>query len=81
MNSFYPPFQKIIKIGNFKIVDVKIELFISASFTAMLFDMDGNHYDNRVYKLTEPEYVLWGSDDNYLVKYVKDALKKESETV
>jgi hypothetical protein len=79
MNSFYPPFQKTIKINQFKIVDIKVELFKSASFTAMLFDMDGNHYDNRVYKLTEEEYILWGSDDNYLVKYVKDKLAKESQ--
>lgn len=78
MNNFYPPFQKSIKINQFRIVDIKVEIFKTASFTALLFDMDGNHHDNRVYNLTEEEYIQWGSDDNYLIKYVKDRLQKES---
>jgi predicted HAD superfamily phosphohydrolase YqeG len=75
---FYPQVVKVVKINQFKIVDVKIDLFKSASYTALLYDVDDNLCDSRFYTLTEDEYSQWYNDDNYLIKITKDKLQQES---
>lgn len=78
--TFYPPITKSIKINSFKIVDVKVDLFDKAYFRVLLYDIDGNLCDNKFYQLTPEEYSEWGSDDQYLVKYVKSKLSEQEET-
>jgi hypothetical protein len=75
--TFYPPINRIVKINSFKIVDVRIDLFEKATFRVLLFDADGKLADNKFYQLTPEEYSEWGTDDQYLVKYVKTKLSEQ----
>jgi len=78
LTPFYPQLSKTIKINQFKIVDVKINLFESAEFRVLLYDINNNLCDSRFYQLTKEEYLLWGADDTYLTKYAKKKLEQES---
>lgn len=79
LNAFYPQIQKVIKINQFKIADVKIELFKTASFTVLLYDINDQLCDSRFYNLTEEEYKQYGTDDNYLIKIAKERLQQECQ--
>jgi len=78
-NTFYPPIIKSVKLNTFRITDVKIKLFESATFTVLLFDQDNKLCDGRYYTLNTEEYLQWNADDSWLVKWVKNKLQQESE--
>ena len=78
---FYPQMCKVVKINQFKIVDVKIDLFKSASFTVLLYDINDQLCDSRFYTLSQEEYSKWFNDDSYLVKVAKDKLSTESQNL
>ena len=77
-NTFYPPIIKSVKLNTFRITDVKIKLFESATFTVLLFDQDNKLCDGRYYELNTEEYLQWNADDSWLVKWVKTKLQQES---
>jgi hypothetical protein len=77
-NTFYPPIIKSVKLNTFRITDVKIKLFESATFTVLLFDQDNKLCDGRYYELDTEEYLQWNADDSWLVKWVKTKLQEES---
>jgi len=79
MITFYPPINKIIKINQFQIVDVKISLFEKANFRVLLYDTDGILTDNRYFELDTEQYLQWNSDDRWLINYVKSKLQDESQ--
>jgi hypothetical protein len=79
MITFYPPINKIIKINQFQIVDVKISLFEKANFRVLLYDTDGKLTDNKFFELNTEEYLQWNSDDRWLINYVKSRLQDESQ--
>ena len=60
---FYPQMAKVVKINQFKIVDVKIDLFKTASFSVLLYDINDQLCDSRFYELTELQYSQWFNDD------------------
>jgi hypothetical protein len=76
---FYPQMAKVVKINQFKIVDVKIDLFKTASFSVLLYDINDQLCDSRFYELTELQYSQWFNDDSYLVKLAKDKLTAEAQ--
>jgi len=78
-NTFYPPIIKSVKLNTFRITDVKIKLFESASLTVLLFDQDNNLCDSRFYELDIESYLEWNADDSWLVKWVKNKLQNETE--
>ena len=80
LSVFYPQISKVVKINQFKVVDVKVELFKKATFTALLYDINDNLCDSRFYELTEQEYTEWFNDDTYIIKYVKDKLSAEAQS-
>jgi len=81
LSVFYPQIAKVVKINQFKVVDVKVELFKKATFTALLYDINDNLCDSRFYELTEQEYTEWFNDDTYIIKYVKDKLSAEAQSL
>lgn len=78
-NTFYPPILKTVKLNTFRITDVKIKLFESASLTVLLFDQDNKLCDSRFYELDTETYLQWNADDQWLVKFVKAKLQQESD--
>ena len=81
LSIFYPNITKVVKINQFRITDVKIELFKKASYSVLLFDINNQLCDSRFYELTEEEYGKWFNDDNYLVKLTKDKLSEEAQNL
>jgi len=81
LSTFYPQITKVVKINSFKIVDVKIDLFKSASYSVLLYDINNQLCDSRFYELTEEEYGKWFNDDNYLIKITKDKLSAEAQNL
>ena len=81
LSIFYPNITKVVKINQFKIVDVKIDLFKSASYSVLLYNTNNELCDSRFYQLTEEQYSQWFNDDNYLVKITKDKLSLEGQNL
>jgi hypothetical protein len=78
-NFFYPPICKNVKINSFRIIDVKVRLFESASFSVLLYDTENNLCDSRHYEMPTCDYELWYNDDTYIIKWAKNKLQEESE--
>jgi hypothetical protein len=75
---FETPITKttIIEYNRFKIKNIVIELNASAKIVVLIFPSDESK-DSVICKTIEmsPEdYALWGTDDTYIVNYVKDKL-------
>jgi hypothetical protein len=79
--SFYPQLSKVVKINQFQIDNIKIKLFESASFTVLLYDVNEILCDSRYFELSKDEYLQWGQDDGYLIKYVKTKLAEECKNI
>ena len=80
LNIFYPPFKKEIKINQFDVKVVELNLFKNAKLAVCLHDEDNNPVDWRYYQLDNDDYSNWnGSDDSYIVNYVKRKLREETE--
>ena len=50
--------------------------FTSAGVACMLYDANDKAVENRVYLLDGNDFLSWGSDDKYLVEWVKQKLKE-----
>jgi hypothetical protein len=48
--------------------------FIKASILVMLFDENDKLIDNRIYIIEGEDFLNWGTDDKYLVNWVKNKL-------
>jgi len=75
---FETPITKtnIIEYNRFKIKNILVELNSSAKIVVLVFPSDESK-DSVICKTIEmpPEdYALWGTDDNYIVNYIKDKL-------
>jgi hypothetical protein len=75
---FETPIAKttIIEYNRFKIKNIVIELNASAKIVVLIFPSDETK-DSVICKTIEmspEEYALWGTDDTYIVNYVKDKL-------
>ncbi len=57
----------------FSIKDIIISLNKTASFIIILY---GNEDDVLEFKMNEQEYNLWGSDDNYVIEFIKMKLEE-----
>jgi hypothetical protein len=77
--NFYPPIQKQIKISNFKVKVIDLQLFERVSLVVILIDNDGVIQDQKFYTLTGDEYKNWAEDDAFIVQYVKKQLRAEYE--
>lgn len=57
----------------FSIKDIIISLNKTASFIIILY---GDEDDVLEFKMNEQEYNLWGSDDNYVIEFIKMKLEE-----
>lgn len=76
--TFYPPIKQTININQFRVNIVELKLFESVTVCALLLNPDGQHVDNKIYKLEGDDYTNWSNDDKYIVNYVKLKLQQES---
>lgn len=59
---------KTFTYTEFAIKNIIISLNKTASFIVVLY---GNDTDVIEFKMTEAEYNLWGSDDDYVIEFIK----------
>lgn len=62
---------KTITYTEFAIKDIIISLNQSARFIVILY---GDETDVVDVEMTPEEYNLWGSDDNYVIQFIKNKL-------
>jgi hypothetical protein len=62
---------KTITYTQFAIKDIVISLNQSAKFIVILY---GDETDVVDVEMTPQEYNLWGSDDNYVIQFIKNKL-------
>jgi hypothetical protein len=62
---------KTITYTEFAIKDIIITLNQSARFIVILY---GDETDVVDVEMTPEEYNLWGSDDNYVIQFIKNKL-------
>ena len=75
---FETPISKTttIEYDRFKIKNILVELNASAKIIVLIFPIDETK-DSVICKtieMTPEEYALWGTDDNYIMNYIKDKL-------
>ena len=78
--SFYPPLKKEIKINQFRVKVVELELFKYVRIAVGLFDSDGNFVDQKFFNLVDEEYTQWSNDDTYVINFVKRKLREQRES-
>lgn len=62
---------KTITYTQFSIKDIIITLNKSARFIVILY---GDDNDVVQFEMNEQEYADWGSDDNYVIEFIKQKL-------
>lgn len=77
-NTFYPPIKTTSSVNSFTIKIIELILNTSVSIHVMLYDTDDKFITAKNFVIDGDAYKAWGSDDNYITNYVKQALQNES---
>jgi len=72
----YPNLTITKRICKAKISVMRYIPFVSASINVLLYDENDIVIDTRGYVLELPEFADWGTDDKWLVNWVKQKLTK-----
>lgn len=78
--SFYPPLKKEIKMNQFKVKVVELELFKYVRIAVALLDTDGNFVEQKFFNLVDDDYAQWSNDDTYVINFVKRKLREQRES-
>lgn len=70
------PIEKnlVVQYNRFKIKNIEIRLNSTAKLYIIVFKTGvefGNSMISKTIEMTEDEYNLWGTDDNYIIDFVK----------
>lgn len=65
------------KYLSFKIREVLINLNSGASFVVLLYGETEDIILCKTIEMTGEDYLKWGSDDDYVVEYIKNKLSNE----
>jgi hypothetical protein len=69
-----PIVETIVKTYNrFLIKDIRVNINSSATIIVLLKPIDGDII-SRVIEMAGDDYANWGSDDAYLIQFIKDKL-------
>ena len=66
---------KTITYTHFKIKDIIVNLNQNATFIVILYTND-NDSDVKSIEMNEAEYNSWGSDDNYVINFIKQKISE-----
>lgn len=72
------PIRKLVALeyDRFKIKDIKVSLNSSATIVVLIYPVDGteNSVICKNITMTTEEYNLWGTDDSYVIEFIKNKL-------
>jgi len=74
----YPPIKTEQKINQFKVEVSQMILFQSVSLNVILYDADEKFVCVKSYRLEGDDYKAWSDDDKYIVDFIREQLKQES---
>ena len=57
-----------------RVIVLSVDLGVSASIDAQLLDTAGTIVDVKHLKLEQPDYSLWGTDDDFVVNWTLQQL-------
>ena len=76
----YPPVKlKPLTASKIRIQVIDVKIFECVRLSVNLLDIDDRSIDHRLYLLEGDDYKGWGTDDNYLVNWVKKQLNNECQ--
>jgi hypothetical protein len=74
MFNVYPNFNITKRIVKAKIGVMEYIPFTSAKISVLLYDDNYCVVDSRIYLLENPDFGSWGTDDKFLINWVKTKL-------
>ena len=76
----YPPVKlKPLTASKIRVSIIDMKIFEYVRLSVHLLDIDDSSIDNRFYLLQGDDYKGWGTDDNYLINWVKKRLNEECQ--
>jgi hypothetical protein len=76
--TIYPPLKKSITLNSITVDVFELKLFEYVKVACILYDLNNNPIDSRVYTLTGEDYLNWSNDDSYIINYCKKRLQMET---
>jgi hypothetical protein len=61
-------------VYSFTIESVIVNINTSATIQVNCFDTSGNNIGNKSFTMEHTDYVQWGTDDGFIVAFVKEKL-------
>jgi hypothetical protein len=75
--NVYPNIKQSVTICKASITVQSYIIFKSATLMVSLYDTDDNYVCVKVYTLEGADFSNWGTDDSYIVNWVKSKLQNE----
>ena len=72
--NLYPNITITRKIVKVRFAVMEYIPFTQARIMCILYDEDDRAIDNRAFMLEKEDFLNWGSDDKYLVNWIKTKL-------
>ena len=75
--NVYPNIKQSVTICKASITIQSYIMFKSATLMVSLYDTDDNYISVKVYTLEGTDFSNWGTDDTYVINWVKNKLQNE----
>ena len=75
----YPPYKKTKTANKIRVFVKELKLFEYVSLAVLLYDDSTDELiETKVMTIQGQDYLNWGSDDKYILEYIKSKLQQES---
>lgn len=75
----YPPYKKTKTANKIRVFVKELKLFEYVSLVVLLYDDSTDELiETKVMTIQGQDYLNWGSDDKYILEYIKSKLQQES---
>jgi hypothetical protein len=75
----YPPYKKTKTANKIRVLVKELKLFEYVSLVVLLYDDSTDELiETKVMTIQGQDYLNWGSDDKYILEYIKSKLQQES---
>ena len=75
--NVYPNIKQSVTICRASITVQSYVMFKSATLMVSLFDTNDNFVCVKVYTIEDLDFSNWGTDDSYIINWVKSKLQNE----
>lgn len=75
--NIYPNIKQTVSIYKASVCVQSYVIFKSATLCVTLYDINDSVVTVKLYTLEGTDFLAWGTDDNYVVNWVKKQLENE----